>query len=149
MSNVIKDRLLQKMEMANINARDLERKAGLSLTAVSNILNGRSKNPTIETIAAIAQTLDCSIDELVHEITPGISRSQPLEKEKSHEWNFFLLKETISYIEEYLKAKNYPLSFEEGMLLTKEIYTYSLGKPSKALDKQFAEWLINKNVHMP
>lgn len=39
-------------------------KTGLSRQAVTNILNGKQKNPKVQTLEKIAEVLNCSVDEL-------------------------------------------------------------------------------------
>lgn len=40
------------------------RQTGLSRVAVTNILNGKQKNPKIQTLEKIAEVMECSVDEL-------------------------------------------------------------------------------------
>lgn len=61
----IQENLQTRMEDKDLSPHELERKAGLKESAVRNILSGRSSNPGIESLTAIADTLDCSIDDLV------------------------------------------------------------------------------------
>lgn len=49
--------MLTKVEIAN--------KTGLSRVAITNILNGKQKNPKIQTLEKIAEVLDCSVNELI------------------------------------------------------------------------------------
>ena len=46
------------------NKSEIARKTGLSRVAVTNILNGKQKNPKLDTLERLAETMDCSIDEL-------------------------------------------------------------------------------------
>ena len=46
------------------NKSAIARKTGLSRVAVTNILNGKQKNPKLDTLERLAETMDCSIDEL-------------------------------------------------------------------------------------
>ncbi len=61
----LKDIIKSKLEEYNMNASDLERKAGLAPSSVRKILLGTSQNPTLETLNAICDVFHCSIDELV------------------------------------------------------------------------------------
>jgi transcriptional regulator with XRE-family HTH domain len=63
--DTIQEQLRTRIPDKNLNARELERRAGLKMSAVRNILSGHSKNPGIEVIAAIAKVLECSTDELL------------------------------------------------------------------------------------
>lgn len=47
------------------NRSDLARKTGLSRVTITNILNGKQKNPKSETLKKIAQVLNCTVDDLI------------------------------------------------------------------------------------
>lgn len=49
------------------NKSEIAKKTGLSRQAVSNILNGRQRNPRINSIKKIAEVLGCSVDDLLKE----------------------------------------------------------------------------------
>ena len=49
---------------------DLARAAGLHLMSVSRIESGETLGPSIQIVKCIAVALDCSIDELVRDLTP-------------------------------------------------------------------------------
>lgn len=56
--------LRRRMVEAGFNQKSLARKAGLNETAVRDILKGRSRNPRIDTLEAIARRLGCSVPQL-------------------------------------------------------------------------------------
>ena len=47
---------------------EIARESGISRVAVTNILNGKQKNPKIQTLEKIAGVLNCSVDELRNKI---------------------------------------------------------------------------------
>lgn len=46
----------------------IAKETGLSRQAISKILNGKQKNPKIQTLEKIANTLNCSVDDLLKDI---------------------------------------------------------------------------------
>lgn len=50
------------------NRSELARKTNLSRQAITNILNGKQKNPKIQTLEKISNAIGCSIGELNEEI---------------------------------------------------------------------------------
>lgn len=62
---LLKDIIQDKLKEHKMNASDLERKAMLAPSSIRKILLGTSKNPTLETLNAICDVFNCSIDELV------------------------------------------------------------------------------------
>lgn len=69
---VIIERLEALIEVRNTDQKNVALAAGLSDTAARNILKGRSKNPGVETLAALAGVLGVSVAYLIGETdTPG------------------------------------------------------------------------------
>ncbi len=56
--------LRRRMQAAGYNQKSLARVAQLNETAVRDILKGRSKNPRIDTLEALARILGCSVTVL-------------------------------------------------------------------------------------
>ncbi|WP_010303940.1 helix-turn-helix domain-containing protein [Candidatus Odyssella thessalonicensis] len=146
MTKIIVKKLANLIESAHMTPADLERRAGLSVSAVRNILIGRSKNPTMETLLAIANTLGCTVDELVRDQPPSIPEPQSLQMNEQHPWVKRLAIDTIEFVDHYLNSKGYTPSFEEILFFIREIYTFSLGTEEKLVDKRFGEWFIKKNL---
>ena len=49
------------------NKSEIARETGLSRVTISNILNGKQKNPKSDTLKKIAQKLNCTVDDLIKE----------------------------------------------------------------------------------
>lgn len=64
-ANVITVNLKRLMDEQDISAQKLSYDARIPASRVSQILRGRTKNPTIETVSKLAKALDVSIDDLV------------------------------------------------------------------------------------
>jgi transcriptional regulator with XRE-family HTH domain len=65
--SVIRDELRRRMEANEFNQKSLARAAQLNETAVRDILKGRSKNPRVDTLQAIAKVLGCTVNDLIGE----------------------------------------------------------------------------------
>lgn len=59
-----REKLTAELQNRGISAKQLSEDAGLGATAVSDILNQKSKRPGLETVAAIARALDLAMDTL-------------------------------------------------------------------------------------
>ena len=53
------------------NKSEIARETGLSRVTISNILNGKQKNPKSDTLKKIAQKLNCTVDDLINLIKEG------------------------------------------------------------------------------
>jgi transcriptional regulator with XRE-family HTH domain len=85
----LKSNISQYAAINNISIRELGRRTGLTDATLLNIIHGRSKNPGIESIHALATELSCSVEELLNE--PG---SMPKTSNNEYD-NQALLGETI------------------------------------------------------
>ncbi|MEM7471215.1 MAG: adenosylcobalamin-dependent ribonucleoside-diphosphate reductase [Pseudomonadota bacterium] len=61
----VAERLTSAMKLKQVNAKKLAEAAGLGPTAIYDILKGKSKSPTVETIKKLAVSLDIKIEELL------------------------------------------------------------------------------------
>ena len=52
------------MDREDIGNKELSEKSGVPLRTVNNILSGVTENPTLETMKAIAHTLNCTLDDI-------------------------------------------------------------------------------------
>jgi transcriptional regulator with XRE-family HTH domain len=65
--NKMRDALRRILAMRNRSPVSVSREAGLSLSAVNDILNGRITNPSLETLQSIAAVLDVSVAQVIGE----------------------------------------------------------------------------------
>jgi len=125
----IKDRVSE----SHIPVSVLERRAGLKPSALRNILHGRSKNPTIETVSQLANQLGCSVEDLLG-LTPNkTTETLPL--------NLPLLKEAIQGIFEYIEEDKIKPCLDDFLSCIKEVYKYTIKQKSNTPDKCFIEWI--------
>lgn len=62
--------LAQRMREKGWSGRQLALRAGIKPSVVRDILNGKSKDPGISKIAALAEALDCNVDTLISGAVP-------------------------------------------------------------------------------
>ena len=58
------------------NRSELSRNINLSRQTITNILNGKQKNPKIQTLEKIATAIGCSVDELNEEIKKNMKNNK-------------------------------------------------------------------------
>lgn len=76
MATDLKGRIRARLKELNLSPRAASLRAGLGDTAIKAILNDRSRNPTIHTLAAIAEVLDIPVDDLLASQPRGASRGR-------------------------------------------------------------------------
>lgn len=62
--NLFLKNLQHIMKEKSATAYSISKKLNCRPEKIANILNGKTKNPTIDTVVAIAYAMECSIDEL-------------------------------------------------------------------------------------
>ncbi len=141
----LQEKIQTKMEHQRLSIRELERKSGLNVGAVQNIINGRSTNPGIEFVASIAKALNCSVDELLDN-SSKLTNDNRSHSTSSPTWNANLYKDCTTNVENYLKSKNISIDSDKILEIIKDVYLYALECSTNQPDTRFIKWLIEKNV---
>lgn len=134
----LRDNLLFIIRNKGFSIRDLEIKAGLNQSFVSNFLHDRSKNPGIDSIIKIAEALGVTVDELLGKKVTNknydsvIKRNDIFSQSAKHILRFIENKPNNSFTPDKIFDAIY------------EVYTFSL-KDGK-FDKEFADWFINSRL---
>lgn len=140
----LQEQIESRMQEKNLNARELERRAGLKISAVRNILSGQSKNPGIEVIAAIAKLLNCSTDELLG-LEQGKAKAESTKQKVISIWDYSLYENCLKEVNNYLSQKNVKPQAEQILLFIREAYIYSLEGKDKKADLRFIKWIIDSH----
>jgi transcriptional regulator with XRE-family HTH domain len=136
-----------------ISAHALERRAGLKHSAVQNILYGRSKNPSISTLSAIAQTLGCTVSALINSSinTPNTSLGptpSELDEAFCEKWDHELYLASLEVVISVIRKSAKSINREAVIVLVDEVYSYSLINKEKKADCYFAQWLLERHGHV-
>lgn len=116
----------------------LEREAGLHRNFISNLLQGKSKNPGIDSIIKIASALNVSIDKLIGKELAYKSYNLNINRKDI----FF---EVVNYLSNATpKKSNNILKLDDFFNAIHEIYRFSLKK--NCFDKEFADWFIDSHL---
>ena len=145
----LKEQIKQRMSERNLTASSVEKKSGLKISAVRNILNNKSTNPGMETLVAIAKTLECSVDALLGNESSSsiymVSRDATTKSVEKHIWNFKLYNDTLQAVEKIIAEKSLTLTLEQMLHLIQEVYIYSLNEENPKVDTRFANWMVENN----
>lgn len=125
----------------SLSIASLERKAGLNQNTLSVILQGKTKSPTIETVYALANALECSLDELLGR-TPS-PETINLSSLKNLPWSALMFSQSTERVLFLLdKEKFYP-PVKEIVRFVAETYANTLTQ--NKLDTFFTEDLIRES----
>lgn len=145
----LQHQLRSHINRSNLSVRDVERLAGLKRCALSNILEGKSKKPSIETLQATAKVLECSVSDLLEgfegednaHFQSGLEEAQkPLVLPVKAP----MLCEIISTLDSCFKDINYEPNLEQFWQCVIRVYSYTLGSRESTIDPKFVQWLVNK-----
>ena len=129
------------------SVKALERQAGLKEASVKNILSGRSSNPGIEVVIALAEALDCSVDELIGRSASRSSNVDNIVEDHKTKipltWNADLYQDCVREVEKYIQNQSFNPSDEQILYFIKEAYTYSTQADNNKADLRFIKWLID------
>lgn len=148
MSTNIAQNIRDKMDEKRFTVASLEREAGLKVSAVRNILLGKSKHPSADTLKAIAIALNCTVDELLGESDIQIESPAPenypnREKINIKDFKLFgeVASETIKLFEENKKNP----TINDIFFTISEVYLYSIENNMEKVDKSFLNWIYSRN----
>lgn len=123
---------------------EVERKAGLRLNAVRNIVNGLSKKPSAETLQAIADTFNCSVKDLLSEE----EQSSPIQYQKDNMSleRPELFSRCVSQFLKICQQYSYKPTLKKAYSMMCDIYFYSCEKESEIPDDAFIRWIVKRNI---
>ena len=147
MSTPVARQISARMKAKNLSIGTLEKEAGLNIHAVRNILRGKSKKPSAESLQAIADVFGCTVRDLLvedQEIFQGNDSAELNEDLLSSTYKYpELLAETIKIVNDKIKERKQELTVQQLLSSIQEIYLHSLQKDPKKVDENFAEWFID------
>lgn len=146
----LQSQLREHISRSNLTVRDIERLAGLKRCALSNILEGKSKNPSTETLQATAKVLDCSVSDLlesageVEDTTHFQAGLKDAQKPLVLPVRAPMLCDIIRTLDDCFKDINYEPNLEQFWQCVIRTYSYTLGSGESSVDPKFTQWLVNK-----
>lgn len=148
----LKENLPKIIREKNLSISAFERIAGLKKNAVTNIINGHTKNPSAKTLQAIADLVGCSVKDLLqnNEINPNISLQRSTitppraEVVVTYLEDIDLFNEISNYFTQSLKNKNKKIDINLFLQSIVETYSFCYFKNDKKFDIRFADWSIEK-----
>jgi len=135
-----------RLNEQKLSVSEFERLAGLKRSAVSNILTGKSKNPTIEVVISIANRLGCSIEELLDAGLAESRATRSLNVNPKNSEESLLFFEIANLLLDKLKTLGFHPSFSNFTNCFKELFFYAThSHTDKFKDDDFLLWLIKSH----
>jgi transcriptional regulator with XRE-family HTH domain len=153
MTFALKEKIIERMALKNLSIAELERRAGLTIHSVRNILKDRIKKPNVHSLQAIAEALDCSLMDLVSPSTAPHNTATrdiqfPHRKTKISPPVKFpdLMLACTKTALDLMVEHDLKTSVDDFMDIVRKVYTYSSKGNSQTVDVRFAEWLIETQL---
>jgi transcriptional regulator with XRE-family HTH domain len=144
----LKLQIKNHIESMGTNVRALERKAGLNIGTVNNILHGTSANPTAETLIALAKVFECTIDDLLNR--KDIQESHKLgansKNFQTFKWNPTLFSSIVTELNKQIEDKHISINSDKALIIIHDVYLYSLKKNKEIVEESLVEWLLDKSL---
>ena len=136
----IANQIRKRLKERNISAHAFEKKAGISKSTLQNILQGRSKNPSINVLKSVASALECTLSELLGDTDAGYFK----ETDEHVTWVPERYAYAVSVTWKACKDANFSLSRERFFEVAQEIYAYCIQYHRETVDRSFVDWVIRK-----
>jgi transcriptional regulator with XRE-family HTH domain len=130
-------KISELMTQKNVTISDIERTTGLNKNTINSILTGASKNPTANTLRAIAKALDVSLEFILSEEEMNIDG---LNKDQMK-----IFAEVTSATINVIIDKELNFTIDKLNTLIKEIYHYSVKINPPYIDERFINWIVDKH----
>lgn len=148
MSQILQSNIKKHLQLKNLTAAELERRTGIP-HAVVNILHGRSKNPSLKTVHAIAQELGCSVEDLLStQIKAAVTGEAVVTEADQTSWDASLYLATVQLVLKHVENLVERPSLPRVTAWVNEAYSYGLGSPERKADERFIHWMIERE-YMP
>lgn len=125
----------------NMSMTALERKAGLKINVVRNIITGQSKNPRTPTLYKLSEAMSCPLNDLLPDGAPGYISNSNSEAQITHPE---LLVDSMRAITTVMTDRSVNLTLGQVKSLLDEVYFYTIKRDDKSVDNNFVRWLIDK-----
>lgn len=136
-----------KLKDLNMSVAQVERLAGLKRGVLQKILGGYTKNPTVNTLKAVAEALNLKVEDLmtqdnISEKNASDDEIQDFSKNIAIDY-YDLLEECFTYVLAYLRNNNKKIKSENLFQVILKLYDHSLLKNKKCFDSEYAKLLLS------
>ena len=132
------------MKALKFSAPKLSDRSGVPLPSIKSILNGKSQDPRISTLTALADALNCSVTDLI-----GGKTSEEAQPFADHEYRDRIFRAVIEMVDQVAVDKGIRLQDNHAMRKSciERLFTYSYhtlkDKDEIMIDRVYAEWVFD------
>ncbi len=132
--DLLRARIQTKLREKQLTIRKAERLSGMGCGSLRNFIAGHTKNPTLETLNALAATLELTLDQLL-----DFSLETKTESACGRNWNPYVFLRALESVKVTLSDKPMTiLSFEEAISMIQDLYDRDCKKEAMTEHKKLA-----------
>lgn len=147
MESFLQRRIKNYLDATGLSVSALERQAGLKINVARNILRGQSKKPSAETLQAIANVMECSVQDLLGIKKESFTSSmRPPDDGSPLVESPEILNEALQCTLKIIKENGYNITVKQTLAIVEEVYAYSMKKSPPHVEVDFVEWFIKRMV---
>lgn len=139
MRHSVAKKIREKIDEQQLSVQAFERKAGLKIHAVHNILSGKSTRPSIDVLIAVAKTLGCTVNDLVSE-----ENESPQRKKDVTFGDLKLMSRILSFLASFFENEEKEINSADLYSAIQEIYSFCEKNKGGEFDEAFAVWWAAK-----
>jgi DNA-binding Xre family transcriptional regulator len=150
MNNPIGTKIKQLASKKNLSINKLEIIAGLQKGRAHEIISGKSKNPTVNTLSKICNALECTFNDLLSDLLENKELSEKpflltgLKGYANLKLDYELYIKSVETIKKYLEKHEVNIKLNTHLALIVDLYLNALIKNNKQINEEYGEWLIEK-----
>lgn len=145
---ILKEKIIDYMKERKLSIAALERRAGLSIHSIRNILKDRIKKPSAQSLQIIAETIECSLADLIQKSPYKNGELGKIIKALVTKENCMILDDIelmrgcSQTLITLVKEEGKSLSIDDYLNILKNVYSYSASEKIRTVDHKFSKWLI-------
>lgn len=132
MNGTFREKICKYIEDNGLNPTSFSKTANIPSSVTHNIINSKNPNPTIDTAIKIANSMNCTLDELCR------NKTQPPDEAS----DLALLNSICAYMCALKEIKG--IHFNGFCEVLLQIYNYCKDNGLKKVDTTYANWYIKK-----
>lgn len=144
-ASFVKEQLFRK----NMNVADAVRKSNIGSYTFHAVIQGKAKNPRINTLEEVASVLGLSLVDLLLQ-NEGVKKEQEpsptIKKFQGKEWKGRIYAESARILDQVLKKFQTTFQHQDAVELLEEIYDFHCQSNKENIDFTFVEWIAKKYI---
>ncbi|MFN7364609.1 MAG: helix-turn-helix domain-containing protein [Alphaproteobacteria bacterium] len=145
MSEVVAQKIREHLDEKGWSISATEKKAGLKVNSIRNILSGHSKKPSADSLLAISNVLGCSIYDILGETNPYQKVDNSSSQKKTSYNDYELLKKIVIHLIDHQKeSKSSHIDSFTFNDIVEKMYRYSTEVRNGDFDLEFFNWFMQK-----